>query len=111
MQAAAQAPDTQKGSAALQSALDLHALAGLGWQVPLVHVNPALHPADVVPVQLATHCPSSQTSDAAHWFEAVQTVAAGSQAPATHWSPVEQSEVAVQGQGPFVPPQVTQAFW
>jgi hypothetical protein len=63
------------------------------------------------PAQLGTHCPSSQTSAAEHWFEDWQTVALGSHAPATHWSPLEQSVVLVHGQGPFVPPQVTQASW
>jgi hypothetical protein len=107
VQAEAHAPDTQNGSPALQSALDLQVFAGAGWQVPFVHVNPVAH---VPVVQLGTHCPSSQTSVGAHWFEDLQVLVAGSHAPATHWSPVEQSVVLVQGQGPFAPPQVTQAF-
>jgi hypothetical protein len=109
VQAATQVPATQNGSADVQSAFDLHAAVALGWHVPLVHVSPAGHVDDVV--QPGTHCPLSQRSPAAHWFEYLQTAALGWHAPATHWSPFEQSVVLVQGHGPFVPPQVMQAFW
>jgi hypothetical protein len=107
--AVAQTPATQKGSADVQSALDVHVLFGfVGWQAPLVHVNPALHRDDAL--QPGRHCPLSHTSPAAHWFDDLHTLVAAWHEPVTHWSPLEQSAVVVHGQGPFVPPQVTQAF-
>jgi hypothetical protein len=40
----------------------------------------------------------------------MQTLVLGWHDPATHKSPFEQSELLAQGQGPLVPPHVTQAF-
>jgi hypothetical protein len=85
VQAAAQTPAMQNGSADLQSALDLHVLFGLGWQAPLVQVNPALHPLGVADaLQPGKHCPLSQMSPEAHWLEDLQTLVAAWHAPATH---------------------------
>lgn len=82
MHAAAQTPDTQNGSEDLQSALDVHVSVALGWQAPLVHVNPVAHGATFE--QPGTHCPSSQTAPAAHSFEYLQTLVAAWHEPATH---------------------------
>jgi hypothetical protein len=40
----------------------------------------------------------------------MQMLVLGSHDPAMHASPFEQSELLAQGQGPPVPPHVTQAF-
>jgi hypothetical protein len=43
-------------------------------------------------------------------LEYLQTVELGSHDPEMHWSPFAQSAALEQGQGPALPPQVTQAF-
>jgi hypothetical protein len=113
VQAEVQEPATQYGSAALQSLFDLQPVPGFGTQTPLLlQVEPvAQPPLEEEGLQVGTQLPSSQTSPVGHWLVNLQTVVLGSQEPETHWSPLEQSLVVVQGQGPLVPPQVTQALW
>ncbi len=104
MHAEVQVPDTQNGVEPEQSALVLQPVPGLGTHAPLTHIEPE---GQVVPEQAGRHLPSSQTSPVGHWLEYLQTVFDGSQAPATHTSPPEQSLFVVHGQGPLDPPHVT----
>jgi hypothetical protein len=100
-----QVPPTQYGVIPWQSALVLQLEVGFGTHTPFeLQVKPIGH--GVEPEQLATHWPSSQTWSALHWLEYLHTVVDGSQAPLTHESPLGQSLLVEQGQGPAVPPQV-----
>jgi hypothetical protein len=107
--AGVQVPATQTGVEPLQSALVLQPVPGLGSQTFLLLQVVPVGQAPLVPPQLGSHLPSAQTSFDAHWLENLHTVVDGSQDPDTHTSPVEQSEFAAHGQGPLVPPQVTQS--
>jgi hypothetical protein len=106
-------PATQNGSDEVHSELDLQPVPGAGAQtplgeqvVPLPHVGAVMGPG----VQVTKQLPSSQTSPLAHWLENLQTELPGSHDPATQESPLGQSLLVVQGQGPLVPPHVTQAL-
>jgi hypothetical protein len=113
VQASAHVPPTQYGAEVVQVAFDVHIVPGFGMHTPLFEqVDPVGQPEPDVapPEQLGRHLPSSQTSPLGHWLVYVQMLEVGSQEPATHVSPLEQSLLVVHGQGPLVPPQVTQAF-
>ena len=101
-------PLTQTGLVPVQLASPVHWLPVGCVQTPLEQVAPFAHALDVP--HPATHWPSAQISFAAQSLVYLQMSAGGVHAFAMQTLPPVQSEVAVQGHGPFVPPHAWQRF-
>ena len=111
MQAATHAPLTHCGVGLAQFASLVHFdWFGSGWQTPLVQRFPL--PQVLESVQLATHCPSTQSllPSLPHSLENLQALVGAVQDPPAQTSPLLQSVEAVQGHGPLVPPQASHWF-
>jgi hypothetical protein len=83
---------------------------GVGWQAPLVQVNPSAHGVDAQP---ARHWPSAHTFPSPHSLENLHVFAGEVHEPPTHAWPLAQSVAAVaavQGHGPAEPPHASQVF-
>jgi hypothetical protein len=103
VQDGAQAPATHF-SVGAHCALDVQPPAW-GWHAPFTHCVPEGHVSPFS--QSPTHLPSAHTFPAPHSLEYLQVFDAAVHAPPEQTSPVVQSALLVQGQGPFVPPQAT----
>jgi hypothetical protein len=78
---------------------------GVGTQAPFTQVVPVPHEVDE---QSTTHWPLSHTSPAGQSLEYLHALAAAVHAPAAQTWPLAQSFAEAHGQGPFVPPHVSQ---
>ena len=106
VQTETQLPLTHFGVVPEQSASFLQtAWVGSGSQTPLVHVRPG--PQGGEALHVFTHCPLAHASPLLHSLENLQVLPGAVHTPPAHWSPLEQSALDAQGQGPFVPPQAS----
>jgi hypothetical protein len=99
-------PSTQYGVGAEQLALVVQAVAE-GRHAPAVQVIPA---PQAVAGQPTTHWPLAQTFPVPQSLVYVQVSTGGVQTLPAQTLPPVQSVFEAQGQGPFVPPQVTHSF-